>query len=776
MVYNCIQTFFSDPKEVNNSPLVSLTSITLYFKSKPKVTNNSSGINSPGVVIYLCGMSGDSPDPESQVRNTLVRRDYNDILFSPEAASPTTFKFKTPVTVPTGKYYGIVVKFEDPDYQLWFSKQGEHLVGTNIISQGPSGKTDGFYYTPSNSGIVNADPSKDLKYKVSVAKFNALDVNAIMVPFHYEFLDFNSRANTFTGGEFVYQDYGNTSTNSTYFKAGTILVNSSSNTIIGNGTSFTTQIGANAYVVLVNGANAAVRKVQYITNNTQLVLEEPPPFDVAAGRYKVTPVAKVYYPRYTQNNIVLIDSSANSTVRFVNNAIVYAVITSGGEGYTNGDYITFSGGGSTLNAVANIATNGNGTIQSLNFTNVGLGFTSSPTGSITSANGAITNVATITVNTSMFGSKLRGSISNATANVTNVTVHYVDQFRPEVGFSTPSDSTINMTHLFSYYDSGYYTNNSFTANTDLLKVNEITKYEGLLMSRSLEVMNTSGLYNNDKSAVFRINLNTTRSNTNLFIAPYLTARKLDIFTFWNNINNDATNEHTVHGNAVVKHVSTKVNFANNKFAEDIRVYITAYKPANANILVYARVHNSSDNESFDDKAWSPLELKEGIGLQSSKTDKNSYVELGYGFPQYPAGGNTITGTMNTTMSSGTITGVGTNFTGELVANDLVKIYSPLFPSNYQIAVVNSVTNTTQIILKSVIANTDIAGNSMKIDRLSIKNVAFNNIQNDNVVRYYTSSMVEYDAYDTMQIKIVLLADSRRVVPRVDDVRVIGVSS
>lgn len=777
MVYNCIQTFFVDSVAVNNSPEVFLTGVSLFFKAKPKATNNSSGINNPGVVVYICGMSGNIPDPEKLVARTATRLDYNDVLFSQDASSPTVFKFSAPISIPTGRYYGIVVRFEDPDYQLWFSKQGEHLVGTNIVSPGPSGKTDGYYYTPSNAGILNPDPSKDLKYRVSIAKFNALDVDAILVPFHYEFIDYNTLANTFLGGEFVYQDYGNATANSTFYKKGTVTINAQSNTIVGVGTTFSTDIGANSYIILTDGSvnNTAVKKVQYITNNTVLVLQEPPHFS-AAGRFKVSPVATVYFPRYTQNNIVLIDSTANSTVRFVNNAIMYGQITVIGAGYTNSDFVTFSGGGSTLNAVANVFTDANGSIVGLNFSNTGLGFISAATVAITSSNGAITNAATIVANTLMIGSMLRGSVSGASANIANVTIHNVDQFRPEVAFSMPSDSTINMTHLFTYEDSGYYTNTSVTANTDLLRVNEITEYEGILMSRSLEVVNPSHLYNNDKSSVFHVNLNTTKSNTNLFVAPYLTSRKLDIFTFWNDINNDATDEHTAHGNAVTKHISTKINFANNRFAEDIRVYLTAYKPANTDVLVYARLHNSADSEAFDDKNWTPLSLTEGIGLQSSRTDKRSYVELGFGLPQFPRVGNTLAGVVTSAFGSSTLNAVGADYVTDLAVNDLVKIYNPLFPTNYQVGVVNSITNTSQIILKSPIANNGVAGSGFTLDKIALKNVGFNNIQNDNVVRYYSSSMVEYDSYDTFQIKIVLLADSRRVVPRIDDIRAIGVSA
>ena len=777
--FNFLETFYVDPNAVNKSPKVFLTSVVLYFKSKPKATNNKSGVLNPGVSLYICAMKNSKPDPSQMYQPSFSRLDYQDITYSPDASSPSVFKFKAPTLVPTGQYYGVVVLTEDPDYELWTSKQGEHLVGTNTISPGPSGKNDGYFYTPTNSDVLNEQASVDLKFKVNIAKFIGTEINAKIVPYEYEFLDYNNISNTFFGGEYVFQKFGNTSANNTAYKSGTLRVNAASNTIIGVGTSFNTVLSQNNMIVITDGtvANTIVRKIQFVTNSTSITLEVPPSFSNTAARYFVSPIAKVYYPRYTQNNIVLIDSTANSSVRFVNNSVRYLVISTGGEGYSNADYITVSGGGSTLNAVANVTTDGNGTIVNINWSNNGLGFSTSPTVAITSSNGSITNAATLVCNTSMYGSLLVGEETGTYANITNVNVYNVDQFRPQISLNTPIDTTIDMTHLFTYKDgSSYYTNTIFTETTDLGAVNEVTKYSGIIMSRSLEVINTSGLYNNDKSAVFKAKLKTVASNNNLFLAPSLSSDKLDIFTYWNNINNDATNEHTAQGNAVVKHISTKINFANNKFAEDIRVYLTAYKPANTDIKVYARIHNSADIEAFDDKNWSPLELKEGVGLISSKTDSKSYVELGYGFPQYPTGGIPVAGVVSTTFSSATLNATGSDYVTDLAANDLIKIYSPIFPQNYQVGVVSSVTNTSQIILKAPIANNDLSGAGFKIDKLSIKNVGFNNIQNDNVVRYYSSSMVEYDSYDTFQLKIVLLSDSRSVVPRVDDIRSIGVSA
>ena len=53
---------------------------------------------------------------------------------------------------------------------------------------------------------------------------------------------------------------------------------------------------------------------------------------------------------------------------------------------------------------------------------------------------------------------------------------------------------------------------------------------------------------------------------------------------------------------------------------------------------------------------------------------------------------------------------------------------------------------------------------------------WNNIANDNVVRYVTSSYTEFDTYNTMQIKVVLLSESTHIIPKVEQIQVIGVSA
>jgi hypothetical protein len=269
-----------------------------------------------------------------------------------------------------------------------------------------------------------------------------------------------------------------------------------------------------------------------------------------------------------------------------------------------------------------------------------------------------------------------------------------------------------------------------------------------------------------------------------------------------NINNDYTNENTNYGNADSKHITTKVNFANGRFAEDLLVYLTAYRPLNTDIKVFARIHNSKDTEAFDDKDWTLLDIIDG-NIYSSSANPDDYIEMTFGFPQSPNVAISLAGTANVENTTTTnVIGFGTtwstNATANLKSNDLVKIYSPLFPNTFALAVVDTVASDTRFTIKKPITNTTINGTGLTVEligRVGNSTVAslgyplqaFNNVLNDNVVRYFSRSMVEYDTYDSMQLKVVLLSDLDQVsnndpasipttYPRVDDVRAVGVTA
>jgi hypothetical protein len=79
------------------------------------------------------------------------------------------------------------------------------------------------------------------------------------------------------------------------------------------------------------------------------------------------------------------------------------------------------------------------------------------------------------------------------------------------------------------------------------------------------------------------------------------------------------------GPAAAKYITRKVVLAEGFDSGDLRVYLTAYKPADTGIFVYAKYLSSSDSESWDDKGWNLLTQLGNANFVSSAP--NDYREL-----------------------------------------------------------------------------------------------------------------------------------------------------
>jgi hypothetical protein len=108
------------------------------------------------------------------------------------------------------------------------------------------------------------------------------------------------------------------------------------------------------------------------------------------------------------------------------------------------------------------------------------------------------------------------------------------------------------------------------------------------------------------------------------------------------------------GTSQSRYITRTVTLADGQDAEDLRVYLTAYKPSGSNIFVYYKALNGDDNDAFADTRWIPMDLDTGQGFTSSATyssseDKNNFLELTYKVPTYTntarSGANTSTGVL-----------------------------------------------------------------------------------------------------------------------------------
>lgn len=708
-LYNFIQTFYADFEAVNKSPELMVTSINLYFKSKPNSESNTSGANKPQVTMWLCELDNGVPNADKKLKDSTTWVDWDEVACSTNATASTTFSFRNPVLIKSNTSYGIVIKFQDSGFILWENVRGEALVRetgtTTIASTGSQSTTDGTLFksvSPDSDAIRYAD--RDLKYEIKAAKFTGANTSVYLVNKDYEFFTLNSISGAFVPGEFVYQQTSNA--------AGNLTFSTANNLITGNGTTFE-NLYEGQTIIIDNGSSNADVVVLSITSNTEMYIDRRLNF-AGPGNYKSPVGGRVYKYSAPSKELVLVDSNAsNSTFLFgVGNTVV-------------------------------------------------------------------------------------GERSGASANLLSLDRYSVDSFVPKFLLNGPVAGGFDLSYkIATEANTLQSTYTGFSLN-DINRTGQVS----YVLSRSQEVVGSSLYGSNNKSIVAKIDLQIS-SNGNAYTAPFVDCDNLDLIVKKHRVNNTYTEDrvyvssanssysYTIedydteidrNGLADSKYISKRVSYADGVYAEDLKVFLVGYRPSGTEIRVYAKLHNSADIDAFDIKSWTPLVIEQNNTKYSSANDLTDLVEYTYGLPQYPEMMSSH-GESNLAEYANAVILTPSSLVSVLQEDDVIRIYKPDYSdTNHEVYTVLS-SNSTSITVNRSIVNTDIVNGAgqprvgVGIEKLKYKNVAFNNLANDNVARYYTSSLTEFDNFNTMQIKIVLLSDGSNKNPRVEQVQAVGVSA
>lgn len=715
IAFDLIQTFYADSKAVQNASQIAISSIDLYFKNRPHPTKNTSGIMNPGVTVWLCEYVNSNPVPARIILGTRVRLSYNEVLVLADASSATKCLFAKPVVVPTNKRYGVCIKFDDNGYQLWTNKVGDRIVGTNTPSPGSTAVTDHVLYIgPGESSILPGSA-------VSATTTQTTGLN-------------NKSSEDLKYCINVAKYITNTITANVVNKTYEFL-------------DITKQAGS----LVWKGGEAVYKDTANATGTLA----------IQSGNVSVIGTGTLFDTYDIDGKTVVIYNHTTSKFEVFN------------LGVTNNTTITISPAPSFSNSATN--------------------FKVTPTAyvyrprTISRSTIFVDSTATNTSFRFAAGDTVIGSVSGATYTVDAVNTWSIHRFVPRFKIRATSKHTVSIQTKFAYYSGAAWAMSGFKKLTNGAPV-DCTSEQFKLLSRSAEVA-TSTLHSpstKKKSIVSQITL--TKDSNNPFEAPNVDETEIDIEVLTRKISANADNYRTVggvlydkevgpNGNTLTKYISKKIAFANNRFAEDVKVFLTAYRPENTDIKVYCRVHNSADPNSFESKSWTPLECTVNADQFSAVNNKDSLIEFQYGLPPYSDTANSLPGTFTTSSGNNVVlTEIATTDpSAYLVANDVVRIYSPLFPTNYQVAVVTAA-NSTSFTIGELVSNNNVVGKGFLVDKVKYPNIAFNNPLNDNICRYYNNDWAEFDKFDTMQLKIVMTAENNNLAPEVTQYQFIGVSA
>lgn len=306
-----------------------------------------------------------------------------------------------------------------------------------------------------------------------------------------------------------------------------------------------------------------------------------------------------------------------------------------------GDQLVYKPTASTYEVLTISAINSNTEIVVSNIpfvSNSAANFFSSPVGEVvyfTTIDPAVMILENSTAKTDFYfadGDTLIGVDSGATANLTTVMDQPMSYIQPGIARSNfmTTRTTLSATKL---WNGAALT----TAELEFNDNNYLISETAYIRSRSNEYATYSGA-NTFELKVLLESTSTSTKDT----SPLIDHMNSNVTVFGFMVNNDDTDETTNEGDATSKYISKKVVLADGLDAEDLRVFITGYRPPATNIEVYAKFQNSTDSRAWEEIEWTKLVLKSETDFTSAASDRFDYKEfefyVGNTVPSPEAGG------------------------------------------------------------------------------------------------------------------------------------------
>jgi hypothetical protein len=246
---------------------------------------------------------------------------------------------------------------------------------------------------------------------------------------------------------------------------------------------------------------------------------------------------------------------------------------------------------------------------------------------------------------------IRGQISGYDARIVTINNLTIDNINLITNMIVPSNNDVRafakMATSTSARDTSFFRVN-INGDTEL----NAPRY---ILSRSIE-SNTSAS-SSTMAANRSLEIRYELDGRNSVASPAIDLDRISLYHTHNLISTNAaigSSEEYVKngGNSEARYITRIVTLADGQDAEDLRVYLTAYKPAGSNIFVYYKALAAEDNDTMDDVRWIPMQLNEEQGFTaatrySSSENKEDFIELTYDVPNYTntarSGANNSTG-------------------------------------------------------------------------------------------------------------------------------------
>ena len=188
---------------------------------------------------------------------------------------------------------------------------------------------------------------------------------------------------------------------------------------------------------------------------------------------------------------------------------------------------------------------------------------------------------------------IKGQVNSGTARIISLDSLVMDTFNTQLSNMILQDTTSTFTGKFA----------TSTSARDSAYVNVADGEDSTFDARRFvlgKTTETSGL-GGQKSAEVKV---TIQNANNKRHSPAIDNDRAALLCVENLINNDTTNEDAASGgNSLARYITRKVELADGQDAEDLKVFITAFKPATSGVKVYYKILNNEDDDLIEQRSW-----------------------------------------------------------------------------------------------------------------------------------------------------------------------------
>lgn len=227
---------------------------------------------------------------------------------------------------------------------------------------------------------------------------------------------------------------------------------------------------------------------------------------------------------------------------------------------------------------------------------------------------------------------LKGQSTGVTAKISTFYSLNADLLNVKGDFITPSNTSVTPSAKFA---TSATTRDSTFMNITLNRDTYFSTRR-YIHSKSIEANTAaSSAAMKDKSAEVKFAF-VSRNN---YTSPVFDTSRISTTIVENLINNSTVNEAntTSGGYADAKYITRKVILDEGQDAEDLLVYLDAYKPPGSDVTVYYKVLHREDSDTFAKARWIQMSQVTSNTSFSSSEDLENFNEYQYAVPNYPTG-------------------------------------------------------------------------------------------------------------------------------------------